>query len=98
MKNTSFVRKIVYIIIIGALLIPLSLMAILLKGMGGIALLSALAMLLPWVGAAVYAVLHPHCGLHDRLVGTWVVARWGSGSTPDPASSPSPRETRSPGL
>lgn len=32
------------------------------------------------------------------VVGTWVVARLGSGSTPDPASPPNPRETRSPGL
>jgi uncharacterized RDD family membrane protein YckC len=28
-----------------------------------------------WIGAAVYAVVHPNRGLHDRLAGTWVVRR-----------------------
>lgn len=28
-----------------------------------------------WMGAAVYAVVHPHRGLPDRLAGTWVVRR-----------------------
>ena len=28
-----------------------------------------------WIGAAVYAVIHPNRGLHDRLAGTWVVRR-----------------------
>ena len=36
---------------------------------------AALMVLLPWLGAAVYAVAHPHRGLHDRLAGTWVVRR-----------------------
>jgi uncharacterized RDD family membrane protein YckC len=26
-----------------------------------------------WIGAAVYAVIVPNRGLHDRLAGTWVV-------------------------
>ena len=26
-----------------------------------------------WIGAAIYAVLHPHRGWHDRLADTWVV-------------------------
>jgi hypothetical protein len=39
------------------------------------AFISALALLLLWISAAVYAALHPHRGLHDRLAGTWVVRR-----------------------
>jgi hypothetical protein len=34
-----------------------------------------LALLLLWIGAAVYAVVHPHCGLQDRLARTRVVRR-----------------------
>jgi hypothetical protein len=29
--------------------------------------------LILWISAAVYAVIHPNRGLHDRLSGTWVV-------------------------
>ncbi|MCP5111816.1 MAG: hypothetical protein GY953_13380, partial [bacterium] len=36
---------------------------------------AALLLLLPWISAAVYAVVHPHRGLPDRLAGTWVVRR-----------------------
>jgi uncharacterized RDD family membrane protein YckC len=39
------------------------------------AFISALVLLLLWISAAVYAVIHPHRGLHDRLAGTWVVRR-----------------------
>jgi uncharacterized RDD family membrane protein YckC len=39
------------------------------------AFISALVLLLLWVGTAVYAVVHPNRGLHDRLAGTWVVRR-----------------------
>ncbi|MEE8241693.1 MAG: RDD family protein, partial [Nitrospirales bacterium] len=35
----------------------------------------ALIALLLWISAAVYAVIHPNRGLHDRLAGTWVVRR-----------------------
>ena len=35
----------------------------------------SLAVFALWIGAAVYAVIHPHRGLHDRLAGTWVVRR-----------------------
>jgi uncharacterized RDD family membrane protein YckC len=35
----------------------------------------ALVLLLLWIGAAVYAAVHPNRGLHDRLAGTWVVRR-----------------------
>jgi hypothetical protein len=31
--------------------------------------------LLPWLGAAVSAVISPRRGLHDRLAGTWIVRR-----------------------
>ncbi len=39
------------------------------------ALISAVLLLLLWISAAVYAVIHPSRGLHDRLAGTWVVRR-----------------------
>lgn len=35
----------------------------------------ALTVLILWLSAAVYAVIHPYRGLHDRLAGTWVVRR-----------------------
>jgi len=37
--------------------------------------LVTLSALVPWIGLAMYAVLHPHRGLHDRLANTWVVRR-----------------------
>jgi uncharacterized RDD family membrane protein YckC len=37
------------------------------------ALICTLVLLLLWIGAAVYAVVHPNRGLQDRLAGTWVV-------------------------
>jgi hypothetical protein len=39
------------------------------------ALIGALTILGLWMCGAVYAVIHPHRGLHDRLAGTWVVRR-----------------------
>lgn len=39
------------------------------------AFISALVLLLLWISAAIYAVIHPNRGLHDRLAGTWVVRR-----------------------
>ncbi len=39
------------------------------------ALIVAVLSLLVWISAAVYAVIHPHRGLHDRFAGTWVVRR-----------------------
>ena len=40
-----------------------------------VAFIWALVLLLLWISAAVYAVIHPNRGLHDRLAGTWVVRR-----------------------
>lgn len=58
------------------LFLPMSLVALLIAGGQPIvALTSALALLLLWIGAAVYAAIHPNRGLHDRLAGTWVVRR-----------------------
>jgi uncharacterized RDD family membrane protein YckC len=51
----------------------MSLVAMLVSLADGTALISALVLLLFWVSAAVYAVIHPNRGLHDRLAGTWVV-------------------------
>jgi hypothetical protein len=39
------------------------------------AFVCALVVFLLWIGAAIYAVIHPHRGLHDRLADTWVVRR-----------------------
>jgi len=57
------------------LFLPVSFVALLIHRPEGFALISALVLLLLWVGAAVYAVVHPHRGVHDRLAGTWVVRR-----------------------
>ncbi|MHC4064000.1 MAG: RDD family protein, partial [Planctomycetota bacterium] len=57
------------------LILPLSFVALLINRAERIAFFFALALLLLWVGAAVYAVVHPHRGLHDRLASTWVVRR-----------------------
>jgi len=37
------------------------------------AVLAGAAILALWGAAAIYSVIHPHRGLHDRLAGTWVV-------------------------
>jgi uncharacterized RDD family membrane protein YckC len=39
------------------------------------AFILAVVLLVLWISAAVYAVIHPNRGLHDRLAGTWVVRR-----------------------
>ena len=57
------------------LFLPMSLVALLTQRAEGIAFTSAVVVLLLWVSAAVYAVVHPHRGLHDRFAGTWVVRR-----------------------
>ena len=57
------------------LIFPMSFVALLINRPEGIAFFPALGLLLLWVGAAVYTVVHPHRGLHDRLAGTWVVRR-----------------------
>jgi hypothetical protein len=58
------------------LLVPMSLVALLLmRRAEGIASICAAVLLLLWIAAAVYAVVHPNRGLHDRLAGTWVVRR-----------------------
>ena len=57
------------------LFLPMVLVAQLLGTAQAIALIPPLVMLLLWISAAVYAVIHPNRGLHDRLAGTWVVRR-----------------------
>ena len=57
------------------LLLPMVFAALLLKTAQGIAFISALVLLLLWISAAAYAVIHPLRGLHDRLAGTRVVRR-----------------------
>jgi len=55
------------------LILPTLSIALLIDGFESIAFMLGLVLLLLWMSAAVYAVIHPHRGLHDRLVGTWVV-------------------------
>jgi uncharacterized RDD family membrane protein YckC len=57
------------------LLVPLSVVALWTGGTGPGALAATAALLLLGGAAAVYAALHPHRGLHDRLADTWVVRR-----------------------
>jgi hypothetical protein len=57
------------------LVVPMVVVALLLKSAVGIALILTLVLLVPWIGVAIYAVVHPHRGLQDRLAGTWVVRR-----------------------
>jgi uncharacterized RDD family membrane protein YckC len=57
------------------LLVPLSIVALLTGGAGKGAVIPTLTLLLLGGAAAVYAVVHPHRGLHDRIAGTWVVRR-----------------------
>lgn len=57
------------------LFLPMLFVALLIKRAESIAFISALVLLLIWISAAVYAVIVPNRGLHDRLAGTWVVRR-----------------------
>jgi uncharacterized RDD family membrane protein YckC len=58
------------------LFVPMSLAALLIAKAGPTAaFVWAFVILVLWIGAAVYAVVHPNRGLHDRLAGTWVVRR-----------------------
>ncbi|HCO92899.1 MAG TPA: hypothetical protein DIU00_02930 [Phycisphaerales bacterium] len=57
------------------LFVPMLFVALLIKRAEGIAFISALVLLVLWISAAVYAVIVPNRGLHDRLAGTWVVRR-----------------------
>jgi len=58
------------------LFVPMLFAALLIQaGRPAPALIGALAVLVLWLSGAVYAVIHPSRGLHDRLAGTWVVRR-----------------------
>jgi hypothetical protein len=57
------------------LVLPISFMALLIHPAEGTAFIFTLVLLLLWVSAAVYAAVHPHRGLQDKLAGTWVVRR-----------------------
>lgn len=58
-------------------LIPFLIMVIVWIGNGRMtaALILSVALVLVWVGGAIYAALNPCRGLPDRFVGTWVVRR-----------------------
>ena len=58
------------------LFVPMSFAALLSEKAGPTAaIIYALVLLAIWISAAVYSVIHPNRGLHDRLAGTWVVRR-----------------------
>ena len=57
------------------LFLAMMFVALLWKINEGIAVISAINLLLLWIGGAVYAVVDRNRGLHDRLAGTWVVRR-----------------------
>lgn len=56
-------------------MIPMTVLALLMDRAEAIALFAVLVLLLTWIGAAIYAVVRPNRGIHDRLAGTWVVRR-----------------------
>ena len=64
------------------LVLPMSFVALLINRAEGIAFIFALALLFLSVGTAVYAVVHPHRGLHDRLLASLrrVGVRFAAGS------------------
>jgi len=56
------------------LFVPMLLAALLInRGEHTAAFTLAVVLLVLWISAAVYAVIHPNRGLHDRLADTWVV-------------------------
>ena len=57
------------------LFLPMSIVLLVMDRSELAAWFSAFVLLVPWIGAAVYAVMHPNQGWHDRLAGTWVVRR-----------------------
>jgi uncharacterized RDD family membrane protein YckC len=58
------------------LFVPMSFVPLLIKwGEPNAAFILSVVSLILWISAAVYAVIHPNHGLHDRLAGTWVVRR-----------------------
>ncbi|MHC4220757.1 MAG: RDD family protein, partial [Planctomycetota bacterium] len=57
------------------LFVPISIVALVIPRAEGVAFVIAFVLLLLWIGATVYAVVHPHRGLHDRFADTWVVRR-----------------------
>ena len=58
------------------LLLPMSCVALLIRqGEPTAALITALVLLLLWLGTALHAAAHPNRGLQDRLADTWVVRR-----------------------
>ncbi len=59
-----------------SLFVPMSFAALLIKwGEPNAAFILSVVLLVFWISAAVYAVIVPNRGLHDRLADTWVVRR-----------------------
>ena len=72
-NRVTLLRRWVYVWL--PLFVPMSFVALLIRRAEDIAFISALVLLVLWISAAVYAVIVPNRGLHDRLAGTWVVRR-----------------------
>jgi uncharacterized RDD family membrane protein YckC len=59
-----------------ALFVPMLFVALLInRGEHTAAFILSVVLLVLWISAAVYTVIVPNHGLHDRLAGTWVVRR-----------------------
>jgi hypothetical protein len=68
-----FVR---WVIVWLPLFVPMLFAALLIKkGEVTAAFILSVVLLILWISAAVYAIIHPNRGLHDQLAGTWVVRR-----------------------
>jgi len=72
-NRLTLLRRWVYVWL--PLFVPMSFVALLIRRAEDIAFIFGLVLLLLWICAAVYAVIVPNRGLHDRLAGTWVVRR-----------------------
>ena len=71
-KRVTLLRR--WAIVWLPLFIPMLFAALLIKsGEFTAACILSSVLLVLWLSAAIYAVIHPNRGLHDRLAGTWVV-------------------------
>ena len=75
-KRASMTKRFVrWMIVWFPLFIPVGLLWTLLPQQEAWTTIISTILLVTWMSAAIYAVIHPNRGLHDRLAGTWVVRR-----------------------
>jgi serine/threonine protein kinase len=71
-KRITLLRR--WAIVWLSLFVPMSFVALLIKwGEPNAAFILSVVLLILWISAAVYTVIYPNRGLHDKLAGTWVV-------------------------